>query len=1192
MTADPNAIEHWAAVQAATVRLPRPAPTGRNSAAPAQPAPPSIPAVLTAVTEISAWDTPGDACGVSVWADPDGRLRLAVGEGNGEVRIWDPETGELLRTLTEPAAEVYSVDLGLDGSGRLLLAAGSTDGSVFVGDAETGELVHHVSFGGGGPGAEVMVSWGYRPDGRSLLAIGTAGGMFLWDPESGDRIDPIPSLNATTQAMSWAAADDGSLLLATAGGDAASPVVRIYDVGTRQVRAVTTRHADGVRNVTWTRPAGGPLMFVTVGSVAYSADEAPNGFHGESSIGLWRQGPDGEFGGELVDLAQGWLRVMRWVPLPDGQALLVGNSDTSLFVLDGTTLELLHSEPVDFYGRGLDHLDWAMRPDGSLVLCATSNRSRVHVWEVTLDPPAGAGMPHGTGLVTSRGHPPQHGTLVIPPQDVTPPFRLDGVADTYSVRCAVRADGEVLAATWHSDHRLRIWSATGGTLLHTITLTNSSTQRFAWGHRPDGRLLLATTRRLSPEIHIWDTETWQLMATCIHPSDSRSSDVHCIAWFHDQDGRLLLASGSQSADVVCVADPESGETLRTFRGVAGGSWVSDTIRTIVAGRLADGRCVLVIGGARTPARLLDPATGEILCELPAAASGTSTVGEVNGGMWGAAWGHGPDGRPEVAITGYDGVIRVWDPQTVQVQRRLPAGNQVIYSLAWLDRPGWPSVLIAANGAGTVQIWDAGSGAELAQLPGKPGTIINGIDIAVAPDGDVLLFAIASAKADDPRPLRVWRIATGAETTSGTPDDTRAALGGYQAAELADGLLRLGDGGLWPPLGLLADLVALTAPASSPGAGLGDGRLAALGGEGGIGRLRDLVASQPGWDQAARVAFAALVVSSLGLPERYAPPEEADRASLRGALAGALTALSVAPAKASPPPAADMDRPWQASIGDVRDAVTAISDQTVTLLRILGPKACGADPLLPLRLTHHTLRLPVLSERELRLLARSDSQRAVDSQATATGTLVYSPGTIGITRSGPVTRLVPSQLALPRDLLAAHLAEDQGQYREHRAPTPPAPEPVTLILDTTPPTFGPAGHTLRLAAHLIATTLWEHGEFPYLVTLTAPDALAELRAPSDLLSMWASTTLDDPSLALTAARRTAAVTGQPAVFCTHHHTARTDWSPGPATRLLTSHQPPERVPSPPSGPWHVHLPPDPAPELLSAAISRLLIRGAD
>jgi len=1149
MPPDPNAVRRWAAAHAATVTASGSGATGNYPGAPPRQTSQAIPVVLASITETRTWQTESDACGVSVYTASDGRVLLAVGESNGAVRVWDAGTGELLRSLTGHTRAVYSVDWGHDRDGRPLLATGSNDGTVRIRDPQTGELVNGSPiFSGHGPTAQV--SWGYSADGETLLAIGVGDGAWIWDPETGDAIHAVTYAERAA-TLSWGAGHNSELLLAVARPD---QTVRIYDSDAGQTLDVQTEN-DKVRTIAWARRTDESLMFATIGW-SESAGVA------DTALTLWSERRDGAFTAEIIDLSQGPLRTVLWMPLPDGRTLIAGNSENSLFILDGSTLELLHAQPIDFSGRGLHNLGWAIAPDGNLVLCATAKPDHVRVWSITLDPPipVPAAGEQDQALVAAG----QRGTLLIPPEDVTPRFQTDAsMPRTFSLSCAVRADGQVIVATLHADGRPRIWAVSTGALLHTIAVGSQWGRQLAWGHMPDGRLVLATASSDGPDIQIWDSGTWLLVATRGHQSDD-SRGVDSIAWIHDQDGRSMLASGGAFDGTVCIQDPESGVTVRSLTGHG------DFIHAIAEGRLADGRRCLVTGNLAGPARLWDRDTGEHLFEF---------TGSVADPMRVAAWGREPGGRPAIAIGGDDG-IAIWDPDAREVLRTITGHTGEVRSLRWPDQPGWPPVLISSGVGGTVQIWDPGTGDELVRLDHRGGLTFHDIDVARAADGHLLLFATADADTD-PVPVRVWRIATGPEPGGGARPRPRGALGTHQAAWLTERLLCLGDGGLWPPLGLLADLVTLTGPAAAvqPQA-LCDPRLAALTGEPGLDRLRDLAAGPPAWGPEARVTLAALLASTLGIPEQYTPPAGAGTLSLRDALAGTLSA----------PTAASTARPWRVPAADVRKAAAAITGQSLTLLRILGPDACAADPLLPLRLAHHVPQLPVLSQRELQLLTGTPGRRPANGRAAAAGTLVYSPGTAGLTRSGPPTRLLPTELALPRDLLAVRLAGDQLLYRQHRAPVPPAPEPVTIILDTTPPTFGPAGQALRLAVHLITLTLRDHDRYPSLITLTSPGTVTDLRTPADLVHVWATATLQDPLPALAIARATAAATGQPALFCTHHHTARDSYLPGPATRLLTTHQPPEQPPRPPASRWHAHLPPNPAQDQLTTAITQLLTPG--
>ena len=69
---------------------------------------------------------------------PDGSI-LAGGSADGVIRLWDPETGEILQTLDRHWASIRSLVYSPDGS---ILASGSRDRTVHLWNLETGELLH------------------------------------------------------------------------------------------------------------------------------------------------------------------------------------------------------------------------------------------------------------------------------------------------------------------------------------------------------------------------------------------------------------------------------------------------------------------------------------------------------------------------------------------------------------------------------------------------------------------------------------------------------------------------------------------------------------------------------------------------------------------------------------------------------------------------------------------------------------------------------------------------------------------------------------------------------------------------------------------------------------------------------------------------------------------------------------------
>lgn len=160
---------------------------------------------------------------------PDGSIIASAGGTDKVVNLWDPNTGELLRTLEEHTEYVETVAFSSDGD---ILASGSTDGWVRLWNPQSGQLIRtlrsienvSIVFRDDGSiitydvknprfpekpeikvweletsehlysvGPDVAEVFGvtFSPD-RRILASAGWGGVDLWDADTGELIRPMP----------------------------------------------------------------------------------------------------------------------------------------------------------------------------------------------------------------------------------------------------------------------------------------------------------------------------------------------------------------------------------------------------------------------------------------------------------------------------------------------------------------------------------------------------------------------------------------------------------------------------------------------------------------------------------------------------------------------------------------------------------------------------------------------------------------------------------------------------------------------------------------------------------------------------------------------------------------------------------------------------------------------------------------
>jgi serine/threonine protein kinase len=249
----------------------------------------------------------------SVAFSPDDRL-LATASSEGlreggafisEVRLWNPETGELQRTLTERSEGVLSVAFSPDG--RTLAGvtgtgnAGVKIGKVKLWDVQTGELKWaangHTDF---------VTSVAYSPDGRLLASGSLDHTVKLWDAQTGGLRASLPARDGEVNRVAFS--PDGQLLAIA---------------GQKSLELWNVERGELERALTGSRYAAVAVAFSADGRLLACGDVGGN-------VGIWETG-----NGALKQTLSGHGDIVDAVAFsPDGKTLVSGSYDSTVIVWD------------------------------------------------------------------------------------------------------------------------------------------------------------------------------------------------------------------------------------------------------------------------------------------------------------------------------------------------------------------------------------------------------------------------------------------------------------------------------------------------------------------------------------------------------------------------------------------------------------------------------------------------------------------------------------------------------------------------------------------------------------------------------------------------------------------------------------------------------------------------------------------
>jgi WD40 repeat protein/tRNA A-37 threonylcarbamoyl transferase component Bud32 len=631
---------------------------------------------------------------------PDGSRILTVSD-EGEVMVWDGDTGEMLLAISRYTGEVPNVLWSPDGES---IATAGLDGKVEIWDASTGEGLLTIVPGGGGEGGGdgvTVTAIAFSPDSTSLVTGSSDSTTAVWDVTGQDGktlTEPIHTLTGYKERVNdiaWSPDGSGILVVSTAER------FRVYDAVTGDERMssfygpITSQTSAGrnydVKHANWS--PGGERIFILYWTV--TGQETAWGF-----VETFRVEDDAAQ--ELFRLPfDFWYRPYVQIS-PDADRLATHNAD-EVIVWDAFTGEEIYrlNEPTQF-----EALDWS--PD-SMSFVTGGSTGNISVWDANMGARELSLKAH-ENAINSMHWSPDGGRILSASADGTAkvwevieaPLTLIGTSGSL---CAAWSPGGERIASGFSGGSIIVWDRGGGEVLSSMQDTGLMEQgqdmcHISWS--PDGSRFVIVGQDAFPRV--WEPSTGEKVYTLFGHSDI----VHGLAWSAD-GSRIVTASQDKT---VRIWDGETGQELQSItvggvEGFAHPSWSPDGKQVLVIADYGDKNSLIVLDGEG----------GEISVEHRP--EGYDVLS--------AAW--SPDGERVAAICD-DDRIRVWDKTLDELVSTIPDVKVP------LGQPVWTlsgERILVGGGDGVVRMWDVSTGEELLSYP-----VGGEIEVRLSPDGEHLL----------------------------------------------------------------------------------------------------------------------------------------------------------------------------------------------------------------------------------------------------------------------------------------------------------------------------------------------------------------------------------------------------------------------------------------------------------------------
>ncbi|PSR16420.1 hypothetical protein C8255_17940 [filamentous cyanobacterium CCP3] len=467
---------------------------------------------------------------------------LITASDDRQIKIWNIESGELIKTLEQHSSWVASIDL--DCSGRIL-ASGGGDNTIKLWMLATGAMLRNLE-----GHSQSIHAIKFHPANSDILVSGSSDNTIrIWDVESGNCLQILKGHYDSIFSVSFSL--DGNLLV-SGGADKEIFLWDVSDLQNCKLLQSWKGHDDDISSISFH-----PIEKGIIASASH-----------DSTIKIWNTEKVLQEDFQpiyVLNEPTSWIHSITFSP--DGNKLFCGCEDQAVYIWESSKIRQIKPYAIDsLKGYSMWVHSLALNSTGSILVSGYSDYM-VRLWDAKTHKLLNTLAGHQGNVFCIACNPKNENTFASASYDFTVKIWNSLTSESrnlighssWVLSVAFSHDGNFLASG-SADKTVKLWSVSTGDCIHTF-----EEEQQASGHKKrvysvsfnnTGKFLASASDDAS--VIIWDLERKEHFRTY----SVNEEEVHVVAFSPIEE--YILAFGGADAEVR-LWDLESNE-LRTLSG--------------------------------------------------------------------------------------------------------------------------------------------------------------------------------------------------------------------------------------------------------------------------------------------------------------------------------------------------------------------------------------------------------------------------------------------------------------------------------------------------------------------------------------------------------------------------------------------------------------------------------------------------